>query len=369
MPRRILIAPDKFKGSLSALQAADAIARGIRSREPDAELDLCPIADGGEGFMKSMASALSGDWIECPAVDALGTPIDSRYYLADTSNGPTAVIEMAETAGMWRLSPASLAPLRATTRGVGMQIAHAIRVHQVGKIYLGLGGSATNDAGCGMAEALGLRFLDTTETAFAPTPERLPGLSHLDRTRALHLPPILAACDVSNPLLGETGATHVFGPQKGAEPSDLATLEEALSHLVSVTSSNAHASTPGAGAAGGLGFGLLHFTGALLVPGFDLLADLLNLDTRIESADWIITGEGSLDSQSMGGKGPVGMARRAMKLGKPVAAFCGAVDEAVLDSKLFAQIHALTDTGLPLDSLMQQAADLLERLAKEASLP
>jgi len=368
MPRRILIAPDKFKGSLSALEAAHAMAKGFRASEPDAQLDLCPIADGGEGFMKAMATALNGEWVDCPAVDALGRSVDSRYFLADTPDGSTAVLEMAETAGMWRLSPDQRDPLRATTRGVGMQIAHAIQHHAVEQIHLGLGGSATNDAGCGMAEAMGIQFLDAQGATIEPTPAQLTQIAAIDRQSAVSCPSILAACDVTNPLLGPNGATQVFGPQKGASPADLLRLEEALKHLVAVAGAHENSETAGAGAAGGLGFGLLHFLQAQLVPGFDLLANLLDLDSRIEQADLIITGEGALDSQSMGGKGPVSLARRASEMGKPTVAFCGAADATIRDANLFAQIHPLSDTGLPVDTLMRDAATLLEAAAREASL-
>jgi glycerate kinase len=369
MPRRFLIAPDKFKGSLTACQAAAAMAAGLRRIFPEAELDLCPIADGGEGFMETLAPTLKARWIECPAVDALGRPITSRYLLAETPDGLTAILEMAETAGMWRLHPAELSPLDASTAGVGQQMAHAIREHRVSRIILGLGGSATNDGGCGMAAALGVDFLDPQGGKVDPSPSNLIHVSKVDSPALLCLPEIIAACDVDNPLLGPSGATEVFSRQKGAGPEDRILLESALAHLVAISNGEAAANTPGAGAAGGLGFGLLHFAGARLVSGFELLAGLLDLKQRVAAADHVITGEGSLDQQSLSGKGPVALARLARELGKPVTGFCGHADAAARSSGIFQQIHALTDGGLPLETLIAEAPSLLEELvAKSKSI-
>lgn len=356
MPRRYLIAPDKFKGSLTAPEAAAAIAAGIRRIDPEAELELCPIADGGEGFMETLISTLHGKWIPCPAVDALGRAIGSRYVLADTPHGLTAVLEMAETAGLWRLMADERDPLHATTRGVGLQIAHAVSEHQVTRIILGLGGSATNDGGYGMAAALGVAFTGGDGPAT---------IRQVDFTSRIVLPEIIAACDVDNPLLGPRGATAVFSAQKGATPEDQILLEAGLAHLVAVSGGEAAANLPGAGAAGGLGFGLLHFAGARLISGFDLLAGLLDLENRIKAADHVITGEGSIDYQSLGGKGPVALARLARSLSVPVTGFCGLADEAARNSGVFQSLHALADTGLPLETLISQAGPLLtERVAR-----
>ena len=366
MPRRFLIAPDKFKGSLTAPEAAAAIAAGIRRREPDAELDICPIADGGEGFMETLAATLAGKWIHCPAVDALERAIESRYVLAETPQGPTAILEMAETAGLWRLTVTEHNPLLATTRGVGMQIAHAISEHAVTRILLGFGGSATNDGGCGMAAALGLRFMGDGE--IQPTPTALLGVRQIDSSACIALPEIIAACDVDNPLLGLRGATAIFSTQKGATADGKIALETALTHLVAISGGEAASLTPGAGAAGGLGFGLLHFAGARLVSGFDLLADLLDLENRIKQADHVVTGEGSLDYQSLSGKGPVALARLANSLSVPVSGFCGIVDAAARGSGIFHSLHALADSGLPLETLLSQAGPLLTESAANSQL-
>jgi glycerate kinase len=357
MPRRYLIAPDKFKGSLTAPEAAAAIAEGIRRSHPDAELDLCPIADGGEGFMEALISTLDGKWIPCPAVDALGRVIESRYVLAMTSTGPNAILEMAETAGLWRLRADERDPLHATTRGVGMQMAHAVSEHAVTRIILGLGGSATNDGGFGMAAALGVKFTGGGD---------LSTIRQVDVTSRIALPEIIAACDVDNPLLGPRGTTAVFSAQKGATPQDQIALESALANLVAVSGGEAAADIPGAGAAGGLGFGLLHFAGARLMSGFDLLAGLLDLDSRTKAADLVVTGEGSLDHQSLGGKGPVALARLARSLSVPVTAFCGIADEELRRSGVFQSLHALADTGLPQEILISQAGPLLTKMVSES---
>ncbi len=368
MPTRFLIAPDKFKGSLSASDAATAIAAGIHCKYPDAVCDLCPIADGGEGFMTTLKLPLQGKWISCPAVDALGRSITSRYVLADTPQGPTAILEMAETAGLWRLAASDYDPLRATTRGPGMQIADAISQHAVSRIILGIGGSATNDAGCGMAAALGILFLDENGKNVDPIPANLIAVREIIPNSSLTLPEIIAACDVDNPLLGPRGATAVFSTQKGASAEAQITLEAALAHLVAVSGGRAAALVPGSGAAGGLGFGLLHFAKAKLLPGFDLLAKLLGLKSRILAADHVITGEGSLDHQSLAGKGPVALARLARSLAVPVTAFCGHADAEARQSRIFQGLHALTDTGLPLANLLARAGPLLTEMVANSNL-
>ncbi len=362
MPRRYLIAPDKFKGSLSAPEAAAAMANGVRRADPSAKIDLCPIADGGEGFMESLATALGGKWIDCPAVDALDRSIESHYVLANTPQGLTAIMEMAETAGLWRLSARERNPLLTSTRGTGMQMAHAVSNHRVKRIILGIGGSATNDGGAGMAEALGIAFLDETGKTISPIPSHWSDVRRIDASNRIPLPEVIAACDVENPLLGERGATAVFSAQKGATPEMKIRLEAALAHLVQISGGEKAALVPGAGAAGGLGFGLLHFADAKLISGFELLAGLLDLENRIKSADHVLTGEGSIDHQSLDGKGPVGLAKMAATLGKPVTGFCGISDQAARDSKIFTSLHALADSGLPLETLIAEAAPLLTDL-------
>jgi glycerate kinase len=360
-PARILIACDKFKGSLDAPAVCAALARGLAQRFPDAEIERFPIADGGEGFAASLEGPLGGRWIEVPSHDVLGRPVRARYLLAD---GPLAVIEMAEASGMWRIRPEERDILRASTFGTGEMMRHAIEQNGAKRLVVGLGGSATNDGGAGMAAALGVRFFDERDRELGPVPADLLGrLSRIDMSGRIPLPPITAACDVASPLLGNEGATRVFGPQKGADATSIPMLENVLETMVRVSGGGETAQCPGAGAAGGLGFGLMHFAGARLVPGFELIASLTGLEQRVMASDLIVTGEGSLDAQSLSGKGPVAIARLARMHGKLVIAFCGKADGAVSGSGLFDSITDLAATGLPLDQLMSRAAELLENAA------
>lgn len=366
-PSRILVACDKFKGSLTAAEACGAIAHALRRRWPDAVIDLCPIADGGEGFAEAMAGAMPGRWIDAPSHDALGRGIRARYWLAETDQGNLAVMEMAEASGFWRIAPEQRDILRANTFGTGEMMRHAVENHRISRLVLGIGGSATNDGGAGMAAALGVRFLDRSGAPLDPSPGVLARhLASCDTRRRIPLPAVTAACDVTNPLLGPKGATRVFGPQKGASEETIPILESALTRLVATCDAAAAAEMAGAGAAGGLGFGLLHFAGATLVPGFPLIADLAGLGPRVAAADWVITGEGSLDAQSLDGKGPFGIARLAREHHKPTAAFCGTVDATARNSGWFDHIGSLSSTGLPTRVLMSQAADLLEKQVEVA---
>lgn len=364
-PARILIACDKFKGSLSAPEACTAIARGLAIVWPAAIIDCCPIADGGEGFATALAGAMSGShWVEVPAHDALGRAITARYLMAGDRDGPIAIMEMAEASGLWRIAPEDRDILRATTTGTGEMIRHAAGISRASRIILGIGGSATNDGGAGMAAALGVRFRAADGRDLAPAPGVLAeSLHHIDISGRIPLPPVIAACDVTSPLLGPEGATRVFGPQKGADAATIPVLEAALDKLARASGGRADADRARAGAAGGLGFGLLHFAGARLVPGFDLLADLTGIDQRAAAADLIITGEGSLDVQSLAGKGPAGIASLAATHHKPVWAFCGKADAAARASGLFGIIMDLAATGLPVETLMCDAAALLAAAA------
>lgn len=359
MAASILIAPDKFKGSLSATEAAAAIAAGIRAVDPEARLDLCPIADGGEGFLAAVETALGGRRVRCRAVDALERDIDSQYVVVEHGGERAAVLEMSETAGLGRLGRDERDPLRATTRGVGMQIADAVVREGVARVILGLGGSATNDGGAGMAAALGVRFLDAAGREFDPTPERLVRLDRIDESGRLPLPPLVAACDVDNPLLGERGATAVFSAQKGSSAATRPRLEAALARLAEFSAGGRFAVREGAGAAGGLGFGLLRFADARLVSGFELVSGLLGLEERVRRSDLVITGEGAIDAQSLAGKGPVALARLARRLGVPVVGYCGTADECVRGSGVFDSLHALDEGGLPLEELIARAGPLL----------
>jgi len=365
IPSRILIACDKFKGSLSAAEACAAVARGLGRRLPGVMMDCCPIADGGEGFVEAMAGGMSGRWEECAAHDALGRQIRARYWVADAEGGRIAVMEMAEASGYWRIAAGERDILQASTFGTGEMMRDAVERHGVTRIVMGIGGSATNDGGAGMASALGVRFLDVEGRELEPLPQVL--AEHLDSCEMggrIALPPVVAACDVTNPLLGEKGATRVFGPQKGADETSTPILEEALTRMVAACGAEEACMREGAGAAGGLGFGLLQFAGAELVSGFALVAELMGLEKRVAAADWVVTGEGALDGQSLDGKGPVGVAMMARRYGKTSLALCGVADAAAVASGWFDRVGSLAETGLPLEELMREAAGILESEAE-----
>jgi glycerate kinase len=367
---KILIAPDKFKGALNAREVAENIATGLRDVLPDAKIDIVPMADGGEGTAGAICEARSGLWLKCKAHDAIGREIGARYaWIAD---GQLAVMEMSEAAGMRRLSESERNPLRATTFGVGEMILDAAS-RGANEIIIGLGGSATNDGGWGMARALGCRFDYEHEHEQGKEKDRkcvtdLVDLSRIEKPQDLNLPEIIAAVDVQNRLLGENGATRVFGPQKGASKGDLKILERALTRLADIVAKEFdfdYHDTPGAGAAGGLGFGLMSFCGATIRPGFDVVAEAVGLESKMKEVDVVITGEGSLDRQTLEGKTPAGVARLARKLGKKVFAIVGRYNGDQQVRNLFDDVYQLARSGMSEKEQMKRAGELLREKARE----
>lgn len=356
---KALLACDKFKGSLSAGEAVAAIAEGLGG---DWEIERCPIADGGEGFVEAMLTARQGVWVEAAATDALGRPIVAKYGISRRSGATEAFIEMSEASGLWRIDREARHPRRSSTEGTGRLLRHAIEVFGAKRVYLGIGGSATNDGGAGLAAALGVRFLDEQGVELAPWPEALAALVRIDEAARIELPEIVVACDVDHPLTGPRGASAVFGPQKGAGPEDVVFLDGVLSRLARVAAAEDQAQLPGAGAAGGLGFGLVRFAGARLVSGFELVAEALELRRRIAAADLVITGEGSLDAQTLGGKGPAGVAALARELGVPVVAVAGRVEPAA--AALFDACLTLESFGLPPGESIARAGELVSELIR-----
>lgn len=364
---KILVAPDKFKGSLSAVAAVEAITRGLRAVWPDAEISSAPIADGGEGFAEALGQALGGAWVETRALDPIGREVDARYAWVEGER--LAIIEMSAASGLWRLTPEERAPLRANTFGTGQLIRHAVE-RGARKILVGLGGSATTDGGVGMAAALGYEFLTSDGEELALFPGHLIALTRIQADCAIELPEIIAACDVQNPLLGPRGTAHVFSPQKGASESDVIALEGSLGALADAVTTDLGCDfrdTPGAGAAGGIAFGLLSFCGAKVVSGFDLVADTLRLEERIAASDLVITGEGRIDGQTLEGKGPAGVAALARRHGKPVLALAGSVAENAAVHALFDATCAITDEPTTLAAAMSRGAEFLERAATRAA--
>ncbi len=367
IPVRILIAPDKFKGSLSAPAAAEAIARGLRSVWPDAQIDLAPIADGGEGFAEALKVALGAEWVNVASEDALGRAIAARYAWLDGER--LAILEISEASGLHRIAPHERDPLRADTFGTGILIAHAI-ARGARRIHVGLGGSATTDGGAGMARALGFRFLDGEGRDFPAAPGALQSVAQIVRPADRVLPEIFAASDVQNPLLGERGAARVYGPQKGADAAAVALLDRALTRLADVCAADLgcdHRDVPGSGAAGGLGFGLLTFCNAKIRPGFEMISETLHLGKRITAADLVITGEGRIDDQTLDGKGPAGVAALARSAGRLVIAFGGAITAVAEDSGVFDALIPIADRPLTVAEAMAEAAPLLERASRRTA--
>ena len=362
---RILVAPDKFKGSLGAGEVAEHIAAGVRDRLPDAEITTLPIADGGEGTASVICSAAGGDWHACAAHDALGHPIEARY--CTIANGDTAVMEASEAAGLWRVPSLLRDPDVASSFGLGEMLLAASRGGAT-NIMVGLGGSATSDGGFGMAQALGYRFFDSVGREIGRKVTDLLRLHVIAPPSQLCLPKITAAADVRNPLLGSAGATRTFGPQKGATAEQIERLELALIRLADVVARDLGREMreiPGSGAAGGLGFGLMAFCGAVIRSGFDVVAEQIGLEAAVRDSDIVITGEGRLDAQTLQGKGPLGVARLARACGKRVFAIVGEFEAAPGLGEFFDSIVVAKPEHMPRDVAIKNAPSLLRLRARE----
>lgn len=325
---KVVIAIDSLKGSLSSMEAGTAIKDGILAAKPDAEVIVKPLADGGEGTTDALIEGMNGERIDLTVTGPMHTPVDAYYgYLKDTN---TAVMEMASAAGITLVPDSEKNPLLATSYGVGEMINDAIQ-RGCRNFIIGIGGSVTNDGGIGMLKALGVRFLDENDEDAGEGGQALAKVARIDVSgmnpllKECH---IQVACDVNNPLCGENGSTYVYGPQKGVTEDMKKTLDEAMAHFARVTSEtleNDYLNTPGAGAAGGLGYAFLAYTGAALTPGIELILDAVGLEEELSGADVVVTGEGRLDFQTAMGKAPVGVARLAKKYNAKVIAFAGSV--------------------------------------------
>lgn len=324
----VAIAIDSFKGSLSSMEAGLAVAAGVRRAEPSAACTVRPLADGGEGTVDALVAGLGGELRRVTVTGPAGKPVTAKYGLV----GTMAVMEMAEAAGITLVSGAERNALVTTTYGVGEMILDAAKAGAK-TFVIGIGGSATNDAGAGMLQALGWRLLDADGNVLPRGGAALANLARIEPPlstststsfTSLHLA-FRIACDVKNPLCGPTGASVVFGPQKGAMPEAVKVLDAALAHFATVAGDAA--TNPGDGAAGGLGFAFRRFLGAELVPGVDLILDETRLADYVREADVVITGEGRLDGQTVMGKAPIGVARLAKRFGKTVLAFSGCLGD------------------------------------------
>ncbi len=360
---RILIAPDKFKGSLTAHNAAAAIARGFTKVFPYAEIQLLPLADGGEGMLDAFKQTSNHTSHTLSVRDALGRDVTAEWIMLENHSELHAVIESSQTNGLWRIESIHRNPFIASSYGVGQMIAQAASFGAT-KITVGLGGSATNDAGLGLAAALGIRFHNKSGNLIDAIPMNFLKIFSIDSTNRIPLPPIYAACDVNNPLLGENGATQTYGPQKGLQKNQLDMAEAALAHAATIADQHFHTNFqthPGAGAAGGLGYGLMTFCAAKLVPGFECIASALDVERQIQSADIVITGEGSLDSQSLNGKTPIGVSRIARKHNKPILALAGRVSDEELLLSHFDLIDKIMSGDISEDQAVGEADTLLEK--------
>jgi glycerate kinase len=367
---RVLIAPDKFKGSLTAAQVVVAVKAGLLRVAPDLVVDAVPVADGGDGTVAA-ALAAGFDRVDVTADGPTGEPVHTCYGRRDD----TAVVEVADVSGLVRLPPGRMAPLSATSRGTGEVIAAAVEAG-CRRVVLGIGGSASTDAGAGILQALGARLTDASGRDIEPGGLGLAELAAIDleplRARMSGVQ-VSVACDVDNPLTGTSGAAAVYAPQKGATADQVAFLDGALGRFADVVAAATGADrryTAGAGAAGGIGFAMLALLDAELRPGIELVLQLAGFDERLAGADLVITGEGSLDEQTLRGKAVVGVASRVRARGIPVVAVCGrsSLGQATLRDAGIEATYRLTDLEPDVDRCIRNASTLLELLGERIAL-
>jgi glycerate kinase len=365
----VVVAPDKFEGTLSAKEAAAALAAGWRRADSGADVKEIPVADGGKGTLEALLDAMGGRRERVRVTGPLGDPVEADYGLVDAPGGLTAVVEMARASGLALVSGARRDPMRATTRGTGELIAAACR-HGPSRAIVCIGGSATNDGGGGMAQALGIRLLDEEDGDLPPGGAALRRLARIDASgldRAVRGVEVVVASDVDNPLTGPRGASAVYGPQKGATPAQVQRLDQALGHLAAVIHRDLGLDVrdvPGAGAAGGLGAGLIAFLGGRIRPGFEVVAGALDLERRLQDADVVITGEGKYDTQSERGKAPAGVLRLAREAGCRTVLVAGQVEEGAEPPADL--VFDLASRG-GLDAALNRARELVEDAASEAA--
>lgn len=366
---KVIISPQSFKGSVSAMKAARAIERGVRDAAPDAVTVLVPVADGGDGTLDALVESTGGKFFKSIVTGPLGRRLEANWGVM--GDGQTAVIEMALASGLALVPPKSRDPRITTTRGTGEIIKEALD-RGFTRIIVGLGGSATNDAGAGMAGALGARFLDAQGSNLAQGGAALARLARIDVSKlhaALPGVEIVGATDVTNPLCGPTGASAIYGPQKGASPQVVAELDEALGNFALVVNRDLGqdiAQRPGAGAAGGLGAGLMVFAGAELRSGIDMVCDVLGFDEHLAGADLVITGEGRADRSTVFDKAPVGVARRALAQGVPTIILAGSLGPGYeeLYQNGVAGIVTIADRPMSFAQSLRRTEELLEAAAQ-----
>ena len=366
---KVLVAIDSFKGSLSSLEAGNAVKSGIEKL--GCEVLVKPIADGGEGSVEALADALKARFMDVIVANPLGEKTPARYAL----KGELGILEMASASGLPLIEKSRRNPLKTSTYGFGEMIAHAI-AHGARKFIIGIGGSATNDAGMGMLRALGFKFKDANGAELAGAGEDLIKLTTIDCTSVLpHLKEceFLIACDVDNPLFGENGAAYIYAPQKGADAAMVKQLDAGLINFASVVSKHLGRelwNSPGAGAAGGLGFGFVSFLNATLKPGIDIITEEIGLDRDMQGAELVITGEGRLDFQSSMGKTPCGVAKIAASYGVPVIALAGGISPCAggCNERGIGAFFCILNEPMSLERAMEKetATQNLARVAEQA---
>ena len=353
----ILLAFDSFKGSLTSREVADAFEEGVRSVASDCIIHKVCLADGGEGTAEALVSTLGGEWVEVEVFDPLMRPIRARYGIVD--DGHTAIIEMAEASGLTLLAEEERNPLKSSTYGTGQLIADALK-RGCRKFVIGIGGSATNDAGIGMLSALGFRFLDAEGQILDGCGESLERIVSIDSSSIhpeLKSVDIRVACDVTNPFCGPKGAAYVFAPQKGADRQMVEQLDRGMCHLAEIIRQYNEVDVtdlPGAGAAGGLGGAFMALLGAQLCRGVELVLDALHFEELLKGCDLVVTGEGCIDRQTLMGKAPMGVLKAATRRGIPVIAIGGSVERCPeLEHSGFSSILSINEEGLPLHLAMR----------------
>lgn len=371
---RIVLAPDKFKGSLSAQQACAAMERGLRRVWPDAQVLSVPLADGGEGTLDALVAATGGRYIEQMVTGPLGDPVRARYGIL--GDGQTAVIEMAQASGLWLVPTEQRDPLKTTSLGTGQLIRAAVE-QGYRRLIVAIGGSATTDCGCGMAQALGVRFLDSRlrPIEVPMTGELMGQVERVDLScmlEALRECSVVVASDVTNPLLGPTGAVIVYARQKGAKADQLDRLEHYMGHMIDLLESGTGRKVrhvPGAGAAGGLGAALMALLNAQLRPGIEIVMEAVDFEQIVRGSDLLFTGEGKVDAQSGYGKVLSGVLRVARREGIPVVILAGSIEEGAeslfQDGVMF--MDAISTRQISLSEAISRAAELLEITAQTAA--
>ncbi len=368
---KVVIAPQSFKGSISALDAAKAMEEGVRRVLPDVETVLVPVADGGDGTLETLVEATNGEIRSATVTGPIGKPVKAEW--GALGDGETAMIEMARTSGLALLSLDERDPLRATTYGLGEVIREALDAG-FRSFIVGIGGSATNDAGAGMAQALGVRLLDEAGNDLPPGGAALADLRRIDASgldgRATEAQ-FSVACDVSNPLTGSEGASAVYGPQKGATPEIVAQLDAALKNFAGVVERDIGTSindVPGSGAAGGLGGGMMAFLDGSLRAGVDIVLDQVGLDEKLAGADLVITGEGQTDFQTVYNKAPIGVAWRARERGIPVVAVSGSLGQGFKDVHVegIDAVSSIVCAPMSLEEASTRAGELIADAVAEA---